>query len=70
MRARAIELNESEREQLQQIIKKGSDWRERERVRTILMLANGQTVIAIAEQQGVKPEAIRERRRKWWRNGL
>ncbi|WP_427501511.1 helix-turn-helix domain-containing protein [Methylomonas sp. MED-D] len=70
MRARAIELNESEREQLQQIIKKGSDWRERERAQTILMLANGQTVIAIAEQQGVKPEAIRERRRKWWRNGL
>jgi transposase len=34
------------------------------------MLANGQTVIAVAEQQGVKPEAIRERRRKWWRNGL
>ncbi|WP_231883598.1 helix-turn-helix domain-containing protein, partial [Methylomonas koyamae] len=63
-------MNESEREQLQQIIKKGSDWRERERARTILMLANGQTVIAIAEQQGVKPEAIRERRRKWWRNRL
>ncbi|MBD9360846.1 helix-turn-helix domain-containing protein [Methylomonas fluvii] len=70
MRVKPIELSENEREQLQLIIKKGSDWRERERADTILMLANGQTVIAVAEQQGVKPEAIRERRRKWWRNGL
>jgi transposase len=34
------------------------------------MLSEGRTVVAVAEQQGVKPEAIRERRRKWWRNGL
>jgi transposase len=34
------------------------------------MLSNSQPVVAVAEQQGVKPEAIRERRRKWWRNGL
>ncbi|MGZ5526729.1 MAG: helix-turn-helix domain-containing protein, partial [Methylomonas sp.] len=54
----------------QRIIKKGSDWRERERAQTILMLSDGQTVVAIAEQQGVKPEAIRERRRKWWKNGM
>jgi len=70
MRVRPIELSERERAQLELLIKKGSDWRERERAQTILMLANGETVIAVAEQQGVKPEAIRERRRKWWRNGL
>ncbi|OAI14180.1 hypothetical protein A1359_11470 [Methylomonas lenta] len=56
MRVRPIELSESEREQLQLIVKKGSDWRER--AQTILMLSNGQTVIAVAAQQGVKPEAI------------
>ncbi len=70
MRVKPIELSESERDQLQRIIKKGSDWRERDRAQTILMLSNGQTVVAIAEQQGVKPEAIRERRRKWWKNGM
>ena len=70
MRVRPIELSESEREQLQVIIKKGSDWRERERAQTILMLSEGQTVVAVAEHQGVQPEAIRERRRKWWKNGL
>jgi transposase len=70
MRVKPIELNEAEREQLLTIIKKGGDWRERGRAQTILMLSEGQTVVAIAEQQGVKPEAIRERRRKWWKNGM
>ena len=70
MRVRPIELSENEREQLQLIVRKGSDWRERERAETILMLSHGEAVIAVAEQQGVKPEAIRERRRKWWKNGL
>jgi len=58
-------LSESEREQLQIIIKKGIDWRERERAQTILMLSEGQTVFAVAEQQGVMPEAVQERRRQW-----
>lgn len=70
MRAKTIELSEGDREQLQAIIEKGIDWRERDRAQTVLMLANGQTVLAVAEQQGVKPEAIRERRRKWWKKGL
>lgn len=60
MSVKPIELSESEREQLQIIIKKGIDWRER--AKTILMLSEGQTVFAVAEQQGVMPEAIRERR--------
>jgi transposase len=70
MRVKPIELSENEREQLQLIIKKGNNWRERERAQTILMLSNGQTVITVAEQQDLKPEAIRERRRKWWKNGF
>jgi len=70
MRLKPVELSEAEREQLQTIIKKGSDWRERERAQTILMLSEGQAVFAVAEQQNVKPETIRERRRKWWKKGL
>ncbi|MGZ5030012.1 MAG: helix-turn-helix domain-containing protein [Methylobacter sp.] len=70
MSVKPIELSKNEREQLQAIIKKGSDWRERERAQTILMLSEGQTVFAIAEQQGVKPEAIRDRRRRWLKKGL
>lgn len=70
MSVKPIKLSESEREQLQIIIKKGIDWRERERSQTILMLSEGQTVFAVAEQQGVMPEAIRERRRRWLKKGL
>jgi transposase len=70
MSVKPIELSESEREQLQILIKKGIDWRERERAQTILMLSEGQTVFAIAEHQGVMPEAIRERRRRWLKKGL
>lgn len=70
MSVKPIELTEDEREQLLSIIKKGSDWRERDRAETILMLSEGQTVFAVAEKQGVMPEAIRERRRKWLKRGL
>lgn len=70
MRVKPIELSEAEREQLRAIIKKGSDWRERDRAQTVLMLSEGQTVVEVAEQQNVKPEAIRERRRKWWKKGF
>lgn len=70
MSVRPIELSEIEREQLRTIIKKGSDWRERERAQTILMLSEGQTIFVVAEQQTVKPEAIRERRRRWLKNGM
>lgn len=70
MSVRPIELSEDDRKELQTIIKKGSDWRERDRAQSILMLSEGQTVIAVAEQQGVMPEAIRERRRRWLRKGL
>jgi hypothetical protein len=65
MPVRAIELSENEGEQLQLIIKKGSDWRERERAQRILMLSDGETIFAVLEHQGVQPGAIRERRRKW-----
>ena len=70
MRVKPIELSENERGQLQLTIKKGNGWRGRERAQTILMSSNGQTVAAVAGQQDLKPEAIRERRRKWRGNGL
>jgi len=46
-RVKPIELSEAEREQLLAIIKKGSDWRERERAQSILMLSEGTTVFAV-----------------------
>lgn len=70
MRVVCVELTETERELLQNLIKKGSDWRERDRAQTILLLAEGYTTFEVAEKQGMLPETIRERRRKWFRNGF
>lgn len=60
-----IELTDSEREGLRAIIKKGADWRERDRAETILLLADHHTVETVAERQGLCREAVRIRRRKW-----
>ena len=65
-----IELSENERESLWAIIKKGSDWRERERAETILLLASGESVKTVAERQGLCREAVRIRRRKWLKFGM
>jgi transposase len=70
MRVVRVEVTETERELLQNLIKKGSDWRERERAETILLLAEGHTTFEVAEKQGVLAETIRERRRKWFKTGF
>jgi transposase len=70
MGVKPIELLETDRKLLQHILKKGVDWRERERAETILMLAEGRSVKETAEKQGLTREAIRERRRKWLKTGF
>jgi transposase len=65
-----IEVEDSEREWLIEINKKGADWRERDRAETILLLAAGHSVQSVAEQQGLCREAVRIRRRKWLKSGL
>lgn len=69
-RVAPIELTDREREGLQAIIKKGTDWRERDRAETILLLAAGHSVQAVAERQDLCREAVRIRRRKWLKLGL
>jgi transposase len=61
---------DSERDCLRTIVKKGQDWRERDRAETILLLAAGHSVQAVAEHQGLCREAVRIRRRKWLKSGL
>lgn len=70
MRVKPIVLSETERETLRAIIKKGVDWRERDRAQTILALSEGKTTAQVAEEQGLKAETVRERRRKWWKWGF
>lgn len=60
-----IALEARERASLEAICKKGSAWRERDQVETILRLAAGEGVRAVATGQGLCCKAVRERRRKW-----
>ena len=65
-----IELDDSQKDKLKSIFKKGKDWRERDRAETILLLAAGWSTSDIAEHQGVCREAVRVRRRKWMKTGF
>jgi transposase len=65
-----ILLKESEEILLRELIKKGTDWRERNRAETILLLAAGENVQSVAEKQNLGRETIRVRRRKWLKKGL
>lgn len=58
-------LSADERSTLQHLVKHARLWRERQRAQTILWLADGKTVVQIAELHGVIPETIRLHRRKW-----
>lgn len=69
-RVAPIGLEDSERECLIEIIKKGADWRERERAETVLLLAAGHSVQSVVDHQGLCREAVRVRRRKWLKWGL
>jgi len=69
-RVARLDLSENDDACLRAIVKKGSDWRERERAETILLLASGASVKAIGKQQRICREAVRIRRRKWLESGL
>jgi len=70
MNYKLVSLTLEEKSQLEEIIKKGIDWRERERARTILMLSENKSVDEIAKIQRLHPEVVRVRRRKWWKQGF
>ena len=63
-------MEASEEGSLKAILKKGADWRERDRAETILLLAAGLSVHETAERQGLCREAVRVRRRKWLKLSL
>ncbi|MDD5411884.1 MAG: hypothetical protein PHF31_10805 [Methylobacter sp.] len=48
MTIKPLELNENERSLLDTLIKRGADWRERDRAETIRMFADGFSVKEVA----------------------
>ena len=57
-RAKKFTLTAQERQQLTQVEERGSDWRERRRARTVLLLAEGGSLDGVAKQQKLHKETI------------
>ena len=70
MRVQALELTDEERRRLKEIVLKGSDWRERSRAQTILLLAEGLSGRAVAAQQEIIAEVVYERSQRWQAKGF
>lgn len=70
MKLKPLELLEEERLELELIVKKGRDWREREGAQSILLLGRGLAVKEVSKQQLVRRYTIYERRQRWLDGGL
>ena len=69
-RAKTLTLTAAEREHLTQVEERGSDWRERRRARTLLLLDKGGTLEGVAIQQKVHKETVANHRDAWLARGF
>lgn len=60
-----ISLSESERKKLDEIFKYSSNWRERERAQTVLLLAENLRISEVAAQLNLCERTVSNTRRKW-----
>ena len=56
--AKSVTLSEEERRRLARIDERGSDWRERRRARTVLLLDQGLSIDAVVAQQRIHRETV------------
>ena len=63
--AKTVTLSEEERQRLARIDERGSDWRERRRARTVLLLAQGLSIDAVVAQQRIHRETVACHREAW-----
>ena len=63
--AKTVTLSEEERQRLARIDERGSDWRERRRARTVLLLAQGLSIDAVVAQQRIHRETVACHRDAW-----
>ncbi|MEF8710872.1 MAG: helix-turn-helix domain-containing protein [Candidatus Accumulibacter propinquus] len=57
-KAKTLALTEEERRQQTQIKERGSDWRERRRARTVLLLDKGLSISAVVTEQKIHKETV------------
>jgi len=64
-KAKTLTLTAEQRRQLTQIDESGSDWRERRRARTVLLLGEGMSVARVAAEQSIHKETVACHRDAW-----
>jgi transposase len=69
-KAKTLTLTDEERGQLKQIDERGSDWHERRRARTILLLDQGLSIDAVVTQQQIHQETVACHRDAWLVRGF
>lgn len=62
MKNKPLPLTDDEILRLQQIVRKGTDWRSRNRAETLLRLARGESVQAVADALEICKKTVYERR--------
>ena len=70
MYIKGLELSEEDRGELVKIVKKGRDWRMRERAQTLLYFDAGWEAKAIAAQQELHLDTVYDRRKHWLTEGF
>src|SRR3979409_2503551 len=70
MYIKGLELSEEDRRELVRIVKRGRDWRMRERAQTLLYFDAGWEAKAIAAQQGLHLDTVYDRRKHWLAEGF
>ena len=70
MTLKALELDEISRQRLQWIVRRGQNWRERERAQTLLLMAQGLSRQAVAHELGLNVRTVGTTRRAWLAGGL
>lgn len=65
-----IQLLERCRSTLTNIVRRGSNWRQRERAETILLLSDGLSTKEVADAIGVHPRTVGSTRTAWLKDGL
>ena len=69
-KVKIVELSDEQRRALQDVLKRGSDWCERDRAQTVLLMGQGQTCKQVALAQDLSPHTARDTRSHWRRDGM
>ena len=65
-----LKLDEASRIELERIVKRGENWRERERAQTLLMLGEGVFAEEVARRLGLNVRTVGTTRSRWLESGL